>query len=480
MKRSTTRWTTAMAAAALIALPAVGSAQPPSPSPTEQTPATAAPQTESTAQTPADHLKLAKSALDSVSKKSLPADARSKIDEPDRHLDSLEGEASSGAATSATATETQKWQTDLASAKQVLDDLIGPESAAAAEPTGTTGTTGAATIDEATKDNLRTVREQLNKFAEAMNRGPESAPSEMTPSTEPSAQPPTTEPTAPPTTEPSQPPTTEPSAQPPTTEPGAQPPAGAAPQADEQAARQHLSAAREALSQVTSMPEAQQLQGEARTQVSQLISNFNELITAESNWPAAYAKVEANLTTLLGPAGSDESAQPSDPTAAPESGAVGTSGASAVQIDPKIRAKLQEVRQQLKQFEQAAGGATGTPAATPNPSASTPSATSPTESYPTSPSTTPPSATDPSMAQAGQAGAGQQAEIQRHLDAIASIVNQALGSSARAGGTQPSTTEPGQPTGTSGSQTISLDRAQLEQIKTHLDQIQELLRQSGR
>src|SRR4029079_2371318 len=108
----------------------------------------------------------------------------------------------------------------------------------------------------------------------------------------------------------------------------AQPAAG---QVDQAAAKQHLSDARDALSQLTSMPEAGKLQGDARTQVSQLISNFNELITTQADWRAAYAKVDANLTALLGPATSDPA-----PAAAATgvSGAVGTSGASAVQIDP--------------------------------------------------------------------------------------------------------------------------------------------------
>ena len=45
---------------------------------------------------------------------------------------------------------------------------------------------------------------------------------------------------------------------------------------DAAAAKQHLSEARDTLSQLTSMPEAAKLQGDARTQVSQLISSFND------------------------------------------------------------------------------------------------------------------------------------------------------------------------------------------------------------
>src|SRR5687768_5419500 len=45
--------------------------------------------------------------------------------------------------------------------------------------------------------------------------------------------------------------------------------------ADQEAVRQHLSAAREALAELTKLPAASQLQGEQRQQVAQLISDFN-------------------------------------------------------------------------------------------------------------------------------------------------------------------------------------------------------------
>src|SRR5688572_22887198 len=60
-------------------------------------------------------------------------------------------------------------------------------------------------------------------------------------------------------------------AQPPT-EPTAQQP-------NPEVAKQHLTAARNSLSELTQLPAASQLQGDARTQVAQLISNFNEMIT---------------------------------------------------------------------------------------------------------------------------------------------------------------------------------------------------------
>src|SRR5258708_14684879 len=116
---------------------------------------------------------------------------------------------------------------------------------------------------------------------------------------------------------------------------------------DAAAAMQHLSEARNTLSQLTSMPEAARLQGDARTQVSQLISNFNELITAQAEWRSAYAKVDASLAALLGPEAPDQTRPPAGRT-----GAVGTSGAT--QLDPAIRAKLVAFRTHLKEFERAA------------------------------------------------------------------------------------------------------------------------------
>ena len=64
--------------------------------------------------------------------------------------------------------------------------------------------------------------------------------------------------------------------------------------------KRHLTAARDTLSQLTQLPAAAQLTGDARTQVSQLISNFNELITTNADWRAAYTKLQGNLTALVG------------------------------------------------------------------------------------------------------------------------------------------------------------------------------------
>lgn len=194
---------------------------------------------------------------------------------------------------------------------------------------------------------------------------PATPPAEPTPSTQPPATPPQ-QPATPPTdpTSPAQPPAS-------TTQPPADP--SAQDKVNPDAAKQALTAARDSLAQMTQLPAAQALTGEPRAQVSQLISNFNELITANAEWKASYAKVEANLNALLGSQGPDESAAPSpapatappSPTAPPSSttpptagaaGAVGTSGTTTGSLDPGIKAKLAEFRTHLKEFEKAAGG----------------------------------------------------------------------------------------------------------------------------
>src|SRR5262245_19009810 len=100
---------------------------------------------------------------------------------------------------------------------------------------------------------------------------------------------------------------------------------------------------------MTQLPAVQQLTGEARTQVSQLISNFNELITTNADWRSSYAKLSTNLNALVGAQSTDEGA----PRATGTAGAVGTSG--TVTIDPAIKAKLIEFRSHLEKFEKAAG-----------------------------------------------------------------------------------------------------------------------------
>ncbi len=136
----------------------------------------------------------------------------------------------------------------------------------------------------------------------------------------------------------------------------------------------HLTAARNALSDVTQLPAAAQLSGETRTRVQQLITSFNELI-GKSDWRGPYAKVEANLSTLLG------SETPAPATAAP--GAVGTSGAAAG-LDPAIRAKLVEFRTHLDMFKTVASAAAPAPAAPPAAATAPAAAATPPTSTPAS------------------------------------------------------------------------------------------------
>jgi nicotinate-nucleotide--dimethylbenzimidazole phosphoribosyltransferase len=228
------------------------------------------------------------------------------------------------------------------------------------------------------------------------------------------------------------PPTTPPATPTQQTTPAPEQQPAAAPQTDAAAAKQHLSEAREALSQITAMPEAAKLQGDARTQVSQLISNFNELITTQSNWRGAYAKLDANLTALLGGDTTDPAAPPAAAPTSGTTGAVGTSGTVAA-LDPAIKTKLMEFRTHLKAFEKSAGGVTT--AAQPAPDAMPPSAAPAATSNPANPATAATAATGttgatppPADAPAAQptSPAPQQAapaDASKELDAISEILN---------------------------------------------------------
>lgn len=260
---------------------------------------------------------------------------------------------------------------------------------------------------------------------------------------------------------PSQPPATQPPATAPPTQTPQQPPQQATPQQEqaqpnEQAARRHLTDARNTLSALTQLPEASQLTDEARAQVSQLISNFNELITAQSDWRATYGKVTANLNTLVGP-------DVGTPDPSGTAGAVGTTGGTGgiEGLDPAIRTKLIELRSHLKLFERAAGGGAAT-AATPTdptaaapPTSTPPSTTPPTTTPPTStppattpPSTTPPATTPPTGTTPPEPAAGAQTgsdpEVMRHIAAIEGLLKM----QDESGG-------------------LTLTKAQVEQLRTH-------------
>ena len=279
-----------------------------------------------------------------------------------------------------------------------------------------------------------------------------------------------------------------------------QPPAAAS-SIDTDAVKRHLTAARDSLSQMTQLPAAAQLSGDARTQVSQLISNFNELITTNTEWRASYAKLQANLNALVGDQRADESPAPTPAPAAP--GAVGTSG--TVSVDPTIRAKLVEFRTHLMEFEKAASAsASASPAASPATPAETAAASQPstpatTPSTPAAPPAEPtPSPTPAEPSPTGTSGRtstpaptgttgtrtpstapttatpspdhqAMQSEAMRHIEAIEAILNGA-GTAGTAGSTA------NRPTAGAS----AMDREQMEQIRTHLAALRKAINQSDK
>ena len=199
--------------------------------------------------------------------------------------------------------------------------------------------------------------------------------------------------------------------------------------------KRHLSAARDSLSQLTQLPAAAQLQGEPRDKVSQLIADFNELITTKENWRASYDKLNGNLMMLLG----SETAAPAQPAPTGTPGAVGTSG--AVTLDPAIRGKLVEFKEHLMKFEKAAASG----AASPTPSASASEATT----SPTPAASASEAATSPAQKSADSP--------MSHVDAIEAILNAPPASGQAA---------------TSG---LTLNSTQVEQLRTHLAEIRKAL-----
>jgi hypothetical protein len=539
MKSSTARWTTALAAAVCLATPTAGWSQTPpasqSPTTQQQPPATHHPPTSSTQQSgeAQEHLNKAQAAVKDIPE-TIPAAAKSRVAELKRHLNALEKAAaapstSSGASaqgSKTTARSKNNWSNDVAAIDKILTELLGPASASGASaPTGTTGATGAKsgssaamTLDETTKSKLMDVRTHVTAFAAAMSAGSGAAsspassePSAADPSTAAAAQPATSpsstsasSPTAEsqsstPTSQSSQPSqTTSPAAageQPATQNPtGAeqaqQPTASANAQVDPEESKRHLTAARESLSQLTQLPAAAQLTGEPRTQVSQLISNFNELITTKENWRASYDKVEANITALIG---AESSAEPA-PAPAGQAGAVGTSG-TAASIDPAIRAKLVEFRNHLKQFEQVAGVPS-------EPGASQGAGSMSTTQSHSSSSTQPPSSTTSSSSAAGQStssttgqttagqstagttgttGTTSSTEQQsasamggdtamQHIQAIEAILN-GRSSSSTSPTDAPTANAPAGTTGATTTGSITLNQSQLEEIRMHLAEL---------
>jgi len=417
MRRWTSTWS-ALVVAGFLVVPGTGFAQTPA------APTASATTTQDKAEqgTPQEHLERVGAALNSISPTAANGKAKKQIAELKKRVNGLEkltannpsspAAAPTGAKTEkADAKSGSKWATEAAAADKILGELLADTSATSAasattpigsNPTGTTGTspskaTAAVTLDEETKAKLTTARASLTAFATAMSGSAPQPPATTSPSAQPAAastaSPAAATPTAEPAT-PASPPTTQPvtpAAAPapspqPTTQPPTQPaepatpaqpplasttqaptdPAAAQPKPDADGAKRAMTAARDSLGEVTKLPAAQQLSGEPRTQLTQLVANFNELITTNTEWKASYAKVDANLTALIGAQTADESTTaPAAATAGATgaagattsaAGAVGTSGTTTDTLDPSIKAKLAEFRAHLKEFEKAANG----------------------------------------------------------------------------------------------------------------------------
>jgi hypothetical protein len=450
MKCWTTHWTTAIAAAALFALPTSARAQATA---TPQTPASAVAQQAQQPATPDDHLRQAESALNSISPTAVTGKAKTRIAELKQHLNALESASASGAANPGTKGGDEKWSSEVAAMDRILTDLLGPDSTTGASgtpgATGTTGSTDAVTIDAETRGKLTEVRRHLTAFA-ASKSG--TAPSDAAASPDAAATAAAAATAMEPTsaaTQPQRTPAAQPSSSTTASEPAAQAPQQAATQPSQAAqpsqdeARRHLTMARDSLSQLTQLPAASQLAGETRAQVSQLITNFNELITTSTEWKASYSKVDANLTALLGaPAGDEPPPAAAAPTGTP--GAVGTSGATT--LDPAIRAKLIEFRAHLKDFEKAAGGASAAAAANaPSPTTAAPSPGPAAASAATAATAAP----EPAAASSDQASSEDAA---RHIQAIETILSSSPADAP-----------------------LTLDKTQVEQLRLHLTLLKKIV-----
>jgi hypothetical protein len=254
---------------------------------------------------------------------------------------------------------------------------------------------------------------------------------------------------------------------------------------DQTLARTYLTAARNALSDITELPAATELVGQPRARVQLLITQFNELITQTSDWRASYEKVEATLASLLAP----EPQPPADAAAAPTGtpGAVGTSGTHAA-LDPAIRAKLVEFGTHLEQFKTAVSGMAPSGATTPEtPPPATPPAAAPPEPPPATAATDPPATAvviddsprvEPAAAEQDSVDVAR--DILLHVEAIEVILGaqdaaQKAATAAAGGVVTTRDTPSGSTRTTITSPNVTLDGKQLEQVKTHLAEIRRLV-----
>ncbi|MGE5361495.1 MAG: hypothetical protein ACM3NQ_20960 [Bacteroidales bacterium] len=211
-----------------------------------------------------------------------------------------------------------------------------------------------------------------------------------------------------------------------------------------QQALSHLTAARQSLADMTKLPAASHLEGQARNEINQLITNFNALITSTGpDWRQAYDKVQDNLRTLLG---ADNAGQPGE---AP----VGTSGSAAGVLDASIRAKLSDVRQQVNEFGQIAGLKPGESASAQASSSENAS------SQPTSAST----GTTGNSTAVGTSGASNEQAL-RSVDQINAILSRVLA----------------QPSMSPNQDSVTVSRQDLQQMQQYLNQLRQSLGGAGR
>ena len=209
----------------------------------------------------------------------LPARARAQVGELKKHMATLEGMAAAGNTGAVGVTQTPSptntktrvsratanWGNEVAAMDKIVTQMLG------VSPTGTSGTTStkppaAGTLDDATRTKLTEFRTHLTAFADrdvdsdsdrrqhTENRTERTDTGDRTDATAGERQPPAQ--SAPPATEPAAP---------------------AAQKVDAEAAKRHLTEARNTLSQMTQLPEAGKLTGDARTQVTQLITQLQRV-----------------------------------------------------------------------------------------------------------------------------------------------------------------------------------------------------------
>jgi len=518
MTRTTATWTMGVAVTALLALPVTGWGQTTAPQP----PAAQPPPGPSAAPTEAhqerlarEHLHEAYAELAALRADSLTTAAQARVADLKRHLSALQRAVAekAGAGTDAPAPP----RAALVVIESILTELLGRDGAGAG-PVGTSGAPAAAMVDDRTKATLQKVRTHFTAYAGTLGSTSSSASDPRPPASSAAATP--TSESATPTTSPTDP-TPTPTGRTPTAEPytpasparsvGAGEPAGGQTGSaafDAERLKLHLTAAREALAQMTRLPAAAEITGESRTQVSQLISDFNEMIATDAGWRASLKKVKANLQTILAEPGQP---RPADaPAADPD--VVGTSGER--NLDAEIRAKLVEFRTHLRAFEEAATtgnravGTASTTEAEPMNSPSTPESKDAAAREPAADAATiaddrrAAAADDPQHRMPGASGATTYAgpptdqdaaadgsaravdaapahqDALRHVQAIEAILARAGASDRSAGAAAP------EPVGTSGTTSPGtapvLDARQVAEIRAHLRELRELLAETKR